>query len=174
MQVLEIFFRVFKVGHLPKEAADGSMVLGARLALAATRWILLLPAGVSTAKSSRNTGGSPWDTQDSVGYIHSTISGAGCQGGVSLVTALKTVTGHCRDCVYPLCLERKAKCCTGLEETASDLQDFETNSSRQWWGVGKGALVRFLRRILVFCCLTWWNDPPCSCRCIEKLQWLKL
>lgn len=47
------------------------------------------------------------------------------------MTVLKAMTGHSGDCVQPLCLERKANCCTGLEETASDLQDTETNCSRQ-------------------------------------------
>jgi len=69
--------------------------------------------------------------------------------------------------VQSLRLQRKAECCKGLEETASDLQGFKINGSRQWgMGLGKAVLAKFLRRILLFRCLTQWQDLPCS--------WLKL
>lgn len=76
----------------------------------------------------------------------------------SFLWLLKIVTGLCSYC----CLERKAKRCKVLEEK----QGFKSNCSRQWWEVGKDALTRFLRIILLFCCLTQWWDLPSS--------WLKL
>lgn len=102
-----------------------------------------------------------------MGYIPSAISGTCCQGAFSFVTMLKTVAGLPAVTVFSLCAQRDkpsaAKCLRKLILTDKALKLIVVDSVG---GTGKDASRRFLRSILLFCCLTRWKDLPCS--------WLKL